>query len=84
MHHKHHHDRGECSRVPIPTPVLLAVPPCLVIMLTIHSTPQVAAGVVTPPPIGKPVPNMQCYILDPYQQPVPVGVYGELFLGTNL
>ena len=32
-------------------------------------------------PIGKPIANMQCYILDPQQNPVPIGCRGELHLG---
>jgi amino acid adenylation domain-containing protein len=31
--------------------------------------------------IGRPLPNEQAYILDQHQQPVPIGVSGELFIG---
>ena len=36
---------------------------------------------VAPLPIGKPIDNMQAYILNPDLQPVPIGVQGHLYLG---
>jgi amino acid adenylation domain-containing protein len=35
----------------------------------------------TAPPIGRPLPNTQAYIVDRHLQPVPIGVPGELLLG---
>ncbi|MEA5452797.1 amino acid adenylation domain-containing protein [Leptolyngbya sp. CCNP1308] len=32
-------------------------------------------------PLGQPLPNVQVYVLDAYQQPVPVDVPGELYVG---
>lgn len=34
-----------------------------------------------PPPIGKPITNVETYIVDSYLQPVPVGICGELLIG---
>jgi amino acid adenylation domain-containing protein len=32
-------------------------------------------------PIGRPISNVQMYVLDPHGHPVPIGVVGELFIG---
>ncbi len=34
-------------------------------------------------PIGKPLPHLQSHILDRHQQPVPIGVPGELYVGGD-
>ena len=33
------------------------------------------------PPIGPPMPGMRAYILDAHQQPAPIGVAGEIYIG---
>jgi amino acid adenylation domain-containing protein len=42
---------------------------------------KLEASTPLPPPIGRPKPNYQAYVLDAYLNPVPVGVIGELHIG---
>ncbi len=39
------------------------------------------ASTPLPPPIGRPKPNYRAYVLDPWLNPVPAGVFGELHIG---
>ncbi len=34
-------------------------------------------------PIGRPIDNMQAYVLDAHFQPMPIGVWGEIYLGGS-
>lgn len=48
---------------------------------TVNCTAFVVPSGAVNPPIGQPLPNEHCYILDSNMTIVPVGVYGELFVG---
>jgi amino acid adenylation domain-containing protein len=50
-------------------------------VITAYRLDGSASGWVPLPPIGKAIANTQVYVLDEVQEPVPMGVAGELFLG---
>jgi amino acid adenylation domain-containing protein len=50
---------------------------------TIWSTVYKVESGQGPIPIGRPIANTQVFILDALQQPVPIGVPGELFIGGD-
>jgi len=49
-------------------------------VVTSYTLDASGAAAVPVPPAGKPVANTRIYILDEYEQPVPIGVWGELFV----
>ncbi|HEY0782175.1 MAG TPA: non-ribosomal peptide synthetase, partial [Thermoanaerobaculia bacterium] len=55
--------------------------PCECSVVTVAAA--VEAGSPGAPAIGRPLPNVAAHLLDPAQEPVPIGVAGELFLGGD-
>ncbi|HEX2210692.1 MAG TPA: amino acid adenylation domain-containing protein, partial [Longimicrobium sp.] len=48
---------------------------------TMWEAPAEEGAVPAPVPIGRPVPNTRCYVLDATLRPLPPGVPGELYVG---
>jgi aspartate racemase len=51
------------------------------VVATVHSITETDAETAAAIPIGRALPNVRTYLLDANQQPVPLGVPGELYIG---
>ncbi|MDI3422645.1 amino acid adenylation domain-containing protein [Streptomyces luteolus] len=66
---------------PAPALVNLYGPTEATVDVSFHDCPGDAAAEVSRVPIGLPIDNTALYVLDPHDQPQPVGVPGELCIG---
>ena len=48
---------------------------------TMGFVPVSDGNIQRPPTLGRPIPNVQVYILDKYLKPVPLGARGEIYIG---
>ena len=72
--------RRACPRH-LPCPVVNHYGPTEVTVVTTCAPVPLAGEGTGSPPIGRPIANTQVYVLNRQQQPVPIGVPGELYIG---